>query len=151
VPSARWRTSRSCSARSCPTGAAWCASPTRISLIERYAAIEQLRLGERLRMSWDLDNAPMDALLPPLVLQPLLENAVYHGVEPGAGIGDVLVRIERRGERVHARIENPMPEAGPERARRQPHGARQHPRAPDAILRRRGTAGIAGRGLALPR
>jgi len=83
-----------------------------ISLIERYAAIEQLRLGERLRMSWDLDNAPVDALLPPLVLQPLLENAVYHGVEPGTGIGDVLVRIERRGDRVHARIENPWREPG---------------------------------------
>ena len=83
-----------------------------ISLIERYAAIEQLRLGERLRMSWDLDSAPVDALLPPLVLQPLLENAVYHGVEPGTGIGDVLVRIERRGERVLARIENPWHAAG---------------------------------------
>jgi len=83
-----------------------------IALIERYAAIEQLRLGERLRMSWDLDSAPVDALLPPLVLQPLLENAVYHGVEPGTGIGDVLVRIERRGDRVHARIENPSRESG---------------------------------------
>ncbi len=83
-----------------------------ISLIERYAAIEQLRLGERLRMSWDLDQAPMDALLPPLVLQPLLENAVYHGVEPGAGIGDVLVRIERRDDRVHALIENPWRKPG---------------------------------------
>ena len=83
-----------------------------ISLIERYAAIEQLRLGERLRMSWDLDNAPVDAMLPPLVLQPLLENAVYHGVEPGAGIGDVLVRIERRGDRVLMRIENPWIEPG---------------------------------------
>ena len=78
-----------------------------ISLIERYAAIEQLRLGERLRMSWDLDNAPVDAMLPALVLQPLLENAVYHGVEPGTGVGDVLVRIERRGDRVLVRIENP--------------------------------------------
>jgi len=78
-----------------------------IALVERYAAIEQLRLGERLRMSWDLDNAPVDAMLPALVLQPLLENAVYHGVEPGAGTGDVLVRIERRGERVHVLIENP--------------------------------------------
>lgn len=78
-----------------------------IALIERYAAIEQLRLGERLRLSWELDSAPVDALLPPLVLQPLLENAVYHGVEPGTGTGDVLVRIERRGERVLARIENP--------------------------------------------
>ena len=56
-----------------------------ISLLERYAAIEQLRLGDRLRMTWDLDGAPADALLPPLVLQPLLENAVYHGVEPGTG------------------------------------------------------------------
>src|SRR6185436_17661256 len=71
-----------------------------IALIERYAAIEQLRLGERLRMSWDLDQAPVDAALPALVLQPLLENAIYHGVEPGTGIGDVLVRIERRDDRV---------------------------------------------------
>ncbi|MEO8145327.1 MAG: histidine kinase [Betaproteobacteria bacterium] len=78
-----------------------------ISLIERYAAIEQLRLGERLRMSWDLDNAPVDAMLPALVLQPLLENAIYHGVEPGTGVGDVLVRVARRGDRVLVLIENP--------------------------------------------
>ena len=78
-----------------------------IALVERYAAIEQLRLGERLRLAWDLDGAPLDALLPSLVLQPLLENAIHHGVEPGTGVSDVLVRIERRGERVLARIENP--------------------------------------------
>ena len=78
-----------------------------ISLLERYAGIEQLRLGERLRITWELDTAPTDALLPPLVLQPLLENAVFHGVEPGTGAGEVLVRIERRGDRVLARIENP--------------------------------------------
>ncbi len=78
-----------------------------VALLERYAAIEQLRLGERLRVTWEIDGAPMDAMLPPLVLQPVLENAIYHGVEPGTGRGDVLVRIERRGERVLARIENP--------------------------------------------
>jgi two-component system, LytTR family, sensor histidine kinase AlgZ len=78
-----------------------------IALLERYAAIEQLRLGERLRITWELDAAPNDALLPPLVLQPLLENAVFHGVEPGTAAGDVLVHIERRGDRVLARIENP--------------------------------------------
>jgi two-component system sensor histidine kinase AlgZ len=83
-----------------------------IALLERYAAIEQLRLGERLRMSWDLDGAPMDALLPPLLLQPILENAVYHGVEPGTGVGDVLVRIERRGDRVLALVENAQLEGG---------------------------------------
>ncbi len=87
-----------------------------IALLERYAAIEQLRLGERLRITWELDAAPLDALLPPLVLQPLLENAVYHGVEPGTGAGRVLVHIERRGDRVLARIENPYFEEHAQRA-----------------------------------
>jgi two-component system, LytTR family, sensor histidine kinase AlgZ len=87
-----------------------------ISLLERYADIEQLRLGERLRITWDLDGAPADALLPPLVLQPLLENAVYHGVEPGTGTSSVLVRITRRGDRVLAQIENPYYEAEVQRA-----------------------------------
>ena len=87
-----------------------------ISLLERYAELEQLRLGERLRITWELDGAPADALLPPLVLQPLLENAVYHGVEPLTGPGEVLVRIERRGNRVLTRIENPYLEAEASRA-----------------------------------
>jgi two-component system sensor histidine kinase AlgZ len=87
-----------------------------IALLERYAEIEQLRLGERLRVTWELDAAPSDALLPPLVLQPLLENAVYHGVEPGTIAGEVLVRIERRGDRVLARIENPYVEEQQHRA-----------------------------------
>jgi len=87
-----------------------------ISLLERYAELEQLRLGERLRIVWEIDAAPLDALLPPLVLQPLLENAVHHGVEPGTGPGTVLVRIERRGERVLARIENPYIEEQQRRA-----------------------------------
>jgi two-component system sensor histidine kinase AlgZ len=82
-----------------------------IALLERYAGLEQLRLGERLRIVWELDAAPSDALLPPMVLQPLLENAIYHGVEPSTGVADVLVRIERRGERVRALIENPFAEA----------------------------------------
>jgi two-component system sensor histidine kinase AlgZ len=87
-----------------------------IALLERYAAIEQLRLGERLQIAWELDAAPLDALLPPMVLQPLLENAVYHGVESGTGPGLVVVRIERRGARVLARIENPYYEEHARRA-----------------------------------
>lgn len=79
-----------------------------IALLERYASIEQLRLGERLRIAWDIDGAPQDALVPPLVLQPLLENAVYHGVEPGVGIGEVTVHIEARGKRVLVRLGNPF-------------------------------------------
>jgi len=82
-----------------------------IELLERYAAIEQLRLGERMRIAWEIDGAPSDALLPPMVLQPLLENAIHHGVEPATQPSDILVRIERRGDRVRARIENPYHEA----------------------------------------
>jgi two-component system, LytTR family, sensor histidine kinase AlgZ len=87
-----------------------------ISLLERYAELEQLRLGDRLRVTWELDTAPVDALLPSLVLQPLLENAVYHGVEPGTTSGEVVVHIERRGDRVLAWIENPYIEAEQSRA-----------------------------------
>lgn len=79
-----------------------------IDLLERYAGLEQLRLGERLRVVWELDTAPQDALLPPLVLQPLLENAIYHGVEPGTGVGEVQVQISLKGERVRTRITNPL-------------------------------------------
>ena len=78
-----------------------------IALLERYASLEQLRLGERLRLVWDIDAAPLDALLPPLVLQPLLENAVYHGVEPGTGPGEIEVHVALRGERVRLRLTNP--------------------------------------------
>lgn len=94
-----------------------------IALLERYAAIEKLRLGERLRLTWELDAAPVDALLPPLVLQPLLENAVYHGVEPAAGPGEVRVRIERRGERVRAVIENTLVPAPAGAAHGHRHGS----------------------------
>jgi two-component system, LytTR family, sensor histidine kinase AlgZ len=87
-----------------------------ITLLERYADLEQLRLGERLRITWELEAAPSDALLPPLVLQPLLENAVYHGAEPATGVADVLVRIAQRGNRVLARIENPYVEGEQQRA-----------------------------------
>jgi two-component system sensor histidine kinase AlgZ len=84
-----------------------------IALLERYAAIEQLRLGDRMRIAWELDEAPSDALLPPMVLQPLLENAVHHGVEPATQTSDIMVRIGRRGNRVQARIENPYHAGAP--------------------------------------
>lgn len=53
-----------------------------IELAQRYLNIEQIRFGERLQVEWDLDPAALDVCLPPLLLQPLVENAVKHGVEP---------------------------------------------------------------------
>jgi len=59
-----------------------------------YQRIEQLRLGERLRVEWNISQLPMQALVPGLLLQPLLENAIYHGVEPQPNGGVVTVTGE---------------------------------------------------------
>ena len=87
-----------------------------VEIARAYERMERLRLGDRLRVDWQIDGLPMDATVPALILQPLLENAVYHGVEPGTDAADVLVRIERRGNRVLASIENPYVEAEAGRA-----------------------------------
>jgi two-component system sensor histidine kinase AlgZ len=78
-----------------------------IALARQYLALERLRLGERLQVRWDVESCPPDALVPPLMLQPLLENAVYHGVEPLDGPGEVLVRMARRQDRLLIEISNP--------------------------------------------
>ena len=79
-------------------------------LSRRYLRIEQLRLGERLRVEWDIAALPDDALLPPLSVQPLLENAIYHGIEPRADGGTIQVRGQRDGDKLMLSIENPVPE-----------------------------------------
>lgn len=78
-----------------------------LSLCRQYLNLEQLRLGERLQVDWRLDPAAEDALVPPMVLQPLVENAVYHGIEPGIAPGLIEVRIERRGDRLWLQLTNP--------------------------------------------
>ena len=77
-----------------------------LELARRYLAIEQLRFGERLQLEWQLDPAVVGARLPPLVLQPLLENAVRHGVEPADAGGLVRVRTRSRLGRVEITIDN---------------------------------------------
>jgi two-component system sensor histidine kinase AlgZ len=83
-----------------------------IDLCRQYLAIEQLRLGERLAVEWHVDKMPADALIPPLVLQPLLENAVYHGIEPRAEPGVVSINVYRKGGEVHAVLRNPYKSDG---------------------------------------
>ena len=83
-----------------------------LALCRQYLALEQLRLGERLRLAWHVDKLPADALLPPLVLQPLLENAVYHGIEPAEEGGEISINIYRSGNQVHLVLGNPYDAAG---------------------------------------
>jgi two-component system, LytTR family, sensor histidine kinase AlgZ len=81
-----------------------------VELSRQYLALEQLRLGERLAANWNIDDMPEDALIPPLVLQPLLENAVYHGIEPLAGGGTIEIRLYRSGNEMHLEVRNPQRE-----------------------------------------
>ncbi len=78
-----------------------------VELCRQYLALESLRLGERLRLEWHLNSMPGDALVPPLVLQPLLENAVYHGIEPSIEPGVVSINIFAKDGQVHAILRNP--------------------------------------------
>jgi two-component system sensor histidine kinase AlgZ len=78
-----------------------------VSLCRQYLSLEQLRLGERLKVSWHLDPAAVPALVPPMLLQPLVENAIYHGIEPGVEPGLVEIRAQRDGDRLRLQLSNP--------------------------------------------
>ncbi len=80
-----------------------------IELAKRYLAIEQVRFGDRLRVQWVLDPTADGALLPPLLLQPLVENAVRHGVEPSDKGADVRISTQRRGSMVVIKVTNTVP------------------------------------------
>lgn len=75
----------------------------------RYLHIEALRLGGRLKLDWNTDSVPKDAMLPPLLLQPLVENAVYHGIEPLPAGGTISLRGAVEGNNLVIRLSNPRP------------------------------------------
>ena len=78
-----------------------------IQLCRQYIALEQLRMGDRLSVDWQIQDVPEDALIPPLLLQPLLENAVYHGIEPLPQGGHIRVILQRSDDKLRLRMENP--------------------------------------------
>lgn len=82
-----------------------------ISLCRRYLALEKLRLEERLIVHWKIDNMPPDAMIPPLILQPLIENAVYHGIEPLEKGGTITIQIYTTRREIHLVLSNPYNEA----------------------------------------
>lgn len=80
-----------------------------IALCQQYLNIEKLRLDERLQCDWQLSEIPPEVMIPPLILQPLLENAVYHGIEPQSQGGVVNIDIKPSGKSLLLRISNPLP------------------------------------------
>ena len=79
-----------------------------LEIAETYERIEKLRLGDRLTVRWDFGDVPMTALVPTLTLQPLLENAIYHGIELMPDGGEVSVSGRRDGNTLEIRMSNPV-------------------------------------------
>ena len=78
-----------------------------IALCHQYLDLEKLRLEDRLKITWQISDMPSDAMIPPLILQPLLENAVYHGIEPRPEGGEIIVKIYTKVKELNISISNP--------------------------------------------
>jgi two-component system sensor histidine kinase AlgZ len=79
-----------------------------IEIARAYERVERLRLGSRLAVNWQIDGLPMDAPVPALILQPLIENAVYHGIEPLEKGGTIRVAGRLDGRHIVLTIDNPV-------------------------------------------
>ncbi len=82
-----------------------------LALCRRYLMIEGLRLGPRLQVDWAVAAELDHQAVPPLTLQPLVENAIYHGVQPRPEGGSIRIEGYRRGDSVYLMVQNPRPEA----------------------------------------
>lgn len=79
-----------------------------LELCRHYLDIEQLRLGTRLRVAWEIEVDPASTGIPGLLLQPLLENAIFHGIEPLPDGGEIRVRITRKSRQIQLALTNPV-------------------------------------------
>ncbi len=79
-----------------------------IELTKDYIELEQLRLEERLQVEWDCINLEHEVLIPPLTLQPLVENAIYHGIEPMVDGGKIIISSKLKGSSLIVFISNPL-------------------------------------------
>jgi two-component system, LytTR family, sensor kinase len=80
-----------------------------IAFSERYLAIEQTRLGHRLQVEFAIDPATLDAAVPNMLFQPLIENAVRHGIAPVVGGGTIAIRSTLTNQMLCAAIDNTGP------------------------------------------
>lgn len=79
-----------------------------LEMCKRYLRIEKLRLGERLTIDWQLKNLSDAAMVPPLSIQPLVENAIYHGIQPNAKGGTLTINVHEQDAFLYVMISNPL-------------------------------------------
>ena len=86
-----------------------------VEIVKGYLRIEEVRLGDKLFVNWEMPAATLDAKVPHLVLQPLVENAVLHGVSRLRGRGVLHISSRREGDFLVLDVDNPVPpqEAAP--------------------------------------
>jgi signal transduction histidine kinase len=77
-----------------------------LDFVRHYLALEQLRLGPRLKVHWELDPAADNEAVPPLTLQPLVENAVAHGLAPQREGGELRLATRSAPEGLHLRVQD---------------------------------------------
>lgn len=80
-----------------------------LEVAKKYIALEELRLDNRLTLHWDIGKFPRNAVVPILVLQPLLENAITYGIEPSAKGGVINVKCWEEDQAIHISISNTLP------------------------------------------
>lgn len=80
-----------------------------LQISQSYLRIEQQRLGDRLEVAWHLDELPKSLVIPQFTVQPLVENAVYHGIQPLEKGGCIDISVVIRDSMVQISVENPMP------------------------------------------
>ena len=86
-----------------------------LALVERYLGIEQVRFGERLRVERVIDADAAVCQVPPLLLQPLVENAIKHGIQDCVAGGVIRIEARRVGGQLRVAVENPLDPDAPER------------------------------------
>ncbi len=84
-----------------------------LALCRHYLDIEKLRLGDRLQLAWQLEPLPEDVEIPSLLLQPLLENAVFHGIEPLPNGGKISIGASVKNGQLTLKITNPLVVSAP--------------------------------------
>jgi sensor histidine kinase YesM len=80
-----------------------------LALVRGYVEIEQMRLGERLQVRWEIEPGTLPLRVPSLVLQPLVENAIQHGIAASVGNGVLTVRAQRDGDHLRLQVHDTGP------------------------------------------